>query len=160
MRTVAGRSLCCLGHCSPVVWLLLGTVCVCREGIECWEQGVLGASGSCVCLPPSPELAAGQLVPFTEGEAKWHWICFCSPLRAASRGERSRQLRALPGGVGCAALSLSLAGLWRAGTPAPVALVWPWEKLIPAGCPRTLLFQYRLCVFQSNEKYNYAAHIP
>lgn len=94
--------------CDTRAMFLFGTACICHEGTVRWELGMLRAGGPYVCLPPFPstrqELAMGQWVPFAGEKAKWHWICFCSPLCVTWCRERSRQLRALPGWVGCAAL--------------------------------------------------------
>lgn len=130
--------------------------------------GSRGCSGlvapTCACLL-SPALArswpwgSGSLLP----EGKQSGIGFASAALCVSPGA-GRGLGSLwhcPDGWAVQPSPMPLAGLWSAGTPVPESFAWPWEeRLIPAGSPHTLLFCHRLCAFQSNEKYNYAAHIP
>lgn len=82
----------CLGLPASVTRALHAGMQVCAE--------LVAPTRACL-LPPSlrQELATGPQVPFAGGQAKWHWICFCSLLRVAWCGR----------GLG------SLGAAWRGG---------------------------------------------
>lgn len=69
----------CLGLPASVTKALHAGMQVCAE--------LVAPTHACL-LPPTlrQELATGPQVPFAGGQAKWHWICFCSLLRVAWSG--------------------------------------------------------------------------
>lgn len=152
----------CSGCSRDLKVLLTGTVpgrsptalalqTVAQEGP--WEQGVLRAGGPSACLLLSfscPELAREQMVPLGESTLNLLLHHLCVTWSGRGLGDAWR-------GLGCTAL---LVPLQAVGTPALESFVWPGRggQYLPA-VPQLPLCS-RLCAFQRNEKYDYAAHIP
>lgn len=123
--------------------------------VPCAGAGVSRAGGPYTRLPPSPTPRCGAAGAFCQRGSEMVLNLLLQPLTCAGAVWAAQE------GWAVRPCPVPLAGLWSAGTAAPESIMQPWEeRLIPASSPCTLLFRHRLCAFQSNEKYNYAARIP